>query len=118
MSFYAGNTNAKNSKTSGYRYFYGLRRNNIGELYLAKNDRLDANDGIALNAPGDPADNFRDFHVGEDFHEGRDVYHNLIFPNLNYEQFRWDKKNIFYYVNDEGELVARVNHGYTYPTGV
>ena len=35
--------------------------------------------------------------------------HNLVYENLNYEQFRWDDANLVYYINDEGELVVRVN---------
>ena len=27
---------------------------------------------------------------------------------------RWDEKNIYYYVNEEGELVLRINTKYTY----
>ena len=30
---------------------------------------------------------------------------------------RWDDQNIYYYINDEGEVVLRVNTKYTYPTG-
>jgi hypothetical protein len=30
---------------------------------------------------------------------------------------RWDDKNIYYFINDEGEFVLRLNTAYTYPTG-
>ena len=36
------------------------------------------------------------------------------YENLNYEQFRWDDRNISYYVNAEGELIVRINQKYTY----
>lgn len=100
------------------RFFYGLRRTDDGELYFARIDQLIGQDAIDINAPGDPGENYEDFEVGVDFYEGRDVYHNLVFANLNYEQYRWDDRNIYYYIDDDGQLVARVNATYTYPTGV
>ena len=99
------------------RYLYGLRRTDEGELFLGRSDQLSDTDDIVINNPGFAEDNFTDFEEGQDFYEGRDVYHNLIYKNLNYEQFRWDNRNIYYYVNAEGELVARLNKTYTYPTG-
>tara|TARA_B100000683_G_C12507306_1_gene559536 strand:+ start:4086 stop:4445 length:360 start_codon:yes stop_codon:yes gene_type:complete len=100
------------------RYFYGLRRTDDGELFLAKTDMLKANDSVVINKEGDPTQNFEDFEEGQDFYEGRDVNHELVYENLNYEQFRWDNRSMLYYIDDSGNLVARVNEGYTYPTGV
>lgn len=100
------------------RFFYGLRRTDDGELYFARVDQLIGDDAIDINAPGDPSGNYEDFEVNVDFYEGRDVYHNLVFENLNYEQYRWDDRSIYYYIDDDGQLVARVNATYTYPTGV
>ena len=96
------------------RFFYGLRRTDDGELFFSKADQLKATDSISVNKSGDPSGNYPNFEQGQDFYEGRDINHNLVYENLNYEQFRWDNKNILYYVNDEGELVARVNQNYTY----
>ncbi len=96
------------------RFFYGLRRTDQGELFLSKADQLKTTDSITINNPGDPIENYPNFEEGQDFYEGRDVNHNLVYENLNYEQFRWDNRNIQYYVNDEGELVARINQNYTY----
>ena len=95
------------------RYFYALRRTDDGDLYFARVDQL-SDDSIQINAIGADDDNYPDFESGIDFLEGRDVYHNLVYPNLNYEQMRWDSRNIYYYINDDGELVARVNQKYTY----
>ena len=102
----------------GNRYFYGLRRTDDGELFVAKVDQLKSDDSVAINNEGDPAENYEDFAEGEDFYEGRNVNHEKVYANLKYEQYRWDNKNIFYYIDDSGNLVARVNEGYTYPTGV
>tara|TARA_B110000503_G_scaffold133095_1_gene210054 strand:- start:1071 stop:1442 length:372 start_codon:yes stop_codon:yes gene_type:complete len=103
--------------TVNTRYLYGLRRTDEGELFLGRSDQLSETDDIVINNPGEAANNFTDFEEGQDFYEGRDVYHNLVYANLNYEQFRWDNRIIYYYVNAEGELVARLNKTYTYPTG-
>ena len=50
---------------------------------------------------------------------------NLIRPlkvfyidNLKYQQYRWDDRAIFYYVDSDGNLCARVNSGVTYISGV
>ena len=31
---------------------------------------------------------------------------------------RWDDKNIYYYVNSEGEVVLRINTKYEYDNGI
>jgi uncharacterized UPF0160 family protein len=99
------------------RYFYGLRRTDNGELFLGKVDQLKKTDSLTINNPGDPTENYPNFEEGQDFYEGRDVYHNLVYENLNYEQFRWDDRNVLYYINDEGELILRINQNHTYTDG-
>lgn len=99
------------------RYFYGLRRTDDGEVFIGKVDQTSKTDTLTINNPGDPTENFPNFQEGQDFFEGRDVYHNLVYQNLNYEQFRWDDRNLYYYINDEGELVVKVNHRHTYNDG-
>lgn len=96
------------------RFFYGLRRTDEGELFLSKADQLKIEDSITINNPGDPAQNYLSFEQGQDFYEGRDVNHDLVYENLNYEQFRWDNRNIQYYVDSQGELIVRINQNYTY----
>ena len=103
------------TKTLGdSRYFYGLRRTNTGEGYLSKVDLLELNDGVQVNRPGAMAGNYKDFTRGEDFYDGRDIQHKKTYENLVYEQYKWDGRNINYYINNEGELVLRVNEQYTY----
>ena len=114
MSNYAGTTPDHLNGAIPDRYFYGLRRTDEGELFIGKMDQMSATGEVTINNPGDPGQNYPDFDQGQDFYEGRDVNHDLVYENLNYEQFKWDGRNISYYVNDEGELVARVNHSFTY----
>lgn len=114
MSGYIGNTPESLIQSLGARYLYGLRRTDQGELFLGKLDQIAGNDSLEINKPGLPEDNFNNFQEGQDFFEGRNVQHEIVYQNLNYEQFRWDDKNVFYYVDDEGVLVARVSQAYTY----
>jgi hypothetical protein len=99
------------------RYFYGLRRTDSGELFLGKMDQMDANGSIQINKPGDNANDYDQLEEGFDFYEGRDIDHELLYSNLNYEQYRWHDKNVWYYVNSEGELVASVNTKVAYDDG-
>tara|TARA_B100000586_G_C19861839_1_gene323185 strand:- start:189 stop:536 length:348 start_codon:yes stop_codon:yes gene_type:complete len=96
------------------RYFYGLRRTSEGELFISKVDLLELKDGVQVNRPGAVSDNFNDFSRGVDFFDGRDGQHRKNYKNLVYEQYKWDGRNIFYYVNTDGELVLRINEQYTY----
>lgn len=96
------------------RFFYGLRKNDNGSIFLQRSDQIKDKDPIVINNSGNIEDNYNDFEVGVDFFEGRDVNHDRVFANLRYSQYRWDDRSIFYYVDDEGQLVARVNEGYTY----
>lgn len=100
------------------RYFYALRKNENGSLYFIKNDNIKDGQSIDINNPGALEDNYTDFEVGVDFYEGINANHQQVFANLKYPQYRWDNRSVLYYVNAEGELVARVNQGYNYPTGV
>lgn len=96
------------------RYFYGLRRTDQGTLYMVKADLLELEDGVIVNQKGAPSQNYNDFTRGQDFFEGKDTEHKKVFDNLVYEQFRWDGRNLFYYINEQGELVLKVNESHTY----
>jgi hypothetical protein len=100
------------------RFFYGLRKNENGSLFLQRIDNLKSNDSVEINYVGEEAENYNDFTVGVDFFEGVDVNHNKAFDNLKYQQYRWDDRAIFYYVDSDGNLCARVNNGVTYISGV
>lgn len=118
MSNYVGLTPEILLESLSARFFYGLRRSDEGELFLGKNDQLKNDEGIQINLPGNDEDNLINYREGQDFFEGRNIYHDLIYLNLIYEQFRWDSKDIYYYVNEEGELVARINQSYEYDDSI
>ena len=99
------------------RFFYGMRKNENGSLFLVRIDNLRDKDTAQINNPGEESDNYTDFEVGVDFFEGIDVNHNEVFPNLNYQQYRWDDRSIFYYVDEDGQLVARIGNSFPYDNG-
>lgn len=100
------------------RFFYGLRRTDQGELFLGKVDQLSNTDSVSVNKPGAEEGNYPYFEIGQDFFEGRNQDKELLYENLTYEQYRWDDRNAIYYVNDDGDLVMRLNTAYTHPEGV
>lgn len=100
------------------RFFYGLRRDSDGTLYVVKVDQVLGQEEIAVNRPGDPAEDYPDFEFGIDFLEGIQTNHEITYDNLVYPQYKWDPRNLYYYLNSEGELVVRVNQPYTYPNDV
>jgi hypothetical protein len=99
------------------RYWYALRRNDDGELYIVRSDQVTDNDTYTINEVGDPTENFEDFEPGIDYIEGVDEEHNKLFDNMKYTQYRWDDRSIFYYVDSDGNLIQRINRGYSYPSG-
>ena len=100
------------------RYFYGLRRTDDGELFFAKIDQLHAGESLQLNVEGDPANNYEDFEMGENFYEGRNVNHEKTYENLRYEQYKWDNRSLLYFIDDSGNLCVKINEEHTYSTGV
>jgi hypothetical protein len=100
------------------RYWYALRRNDDGELFLFRSDQLKDKDSVELNIPGDPAENFEDFEPGIDYFEGITDDHEVEYENLVWIQYRWDNRNMLYYIgSEEGRLIQRINQGYVYPEG-
>jgi hypothetical protein len=73
---------------------------------------------VEINVAGPLEDNYEEYEAGIDFYEGRDVNHNIVYANLKYEQYRWDNRSVYYYINDNGELILRINQSYTYPSGI
>ena len=99
------------------RYWYALRRNTDGELFLYRSDQLKDKDSIELNLPGAVEENFEDFEPGIDYFDGITSDHEIEHNNLVWTQYRWDNRNMLYYVDNQGRLTQRINQGYTYPIG-
>ena len=121
MTYYIGGEIALNDilGEGNPRFFYALRRQDdgvtTGNLYFTKIDQLSSTDTITLNVPGSSANNFETFEYGIDFFDGRLASdHSRPYPNLAFDQYRWDGKNCYYYINANGELIVRINQVYTY----
>ncbi len=100
------------------RYFYGLRRNQDGELFLVRSDQLNDDDAVELNNPGSIGETFEDFEAGIDYLDGIDADHNVVYDNLKYPQYKWDDRPMFYYIDAQGQLIMRIGRSYSYPTGI
>lgn len=100
------------------KYFYALRRTDDGELYFTRINQLSRTDSVQINNEGIADDDFLEFEVGVDFFEGRDANHDLVFENLNFEQMRWDNRNLYYYIDASGQLCVRADTKYPYPSGI
>ena len=103
------------------RYFYGLRRNRDGELFLIRVDQLAGGDvNIAtINENGSPTENFPDFEEGIDFLEGIDENHDIEYDNLRYQQIKWDGRLLTYFIDPvDGQFIQRISEDYNYPTGI
>jgi hypothetical protein len=116
-NYYLGRDPVETLGTSP-RYWYALRRNDDGELYIVRSDQVTDKESYTLNLPGDPTENFEAFEPGTDFFDGIKVDHEPEYENMYYTQYRWDDRSIFYYVDNQGQLVQRINQGYTYPSGI
>ena len=120
MSYYIGTGPADVINSFIKRYFYGMRRNDDGELFLIVADQLAGNqDSVTINELGIAEDNFLDFEEGIDFLDGIDANHNIVYKNLRYQQIRWDDRSLVYYVEpNTGQFVQRVTETYVYPDGI
>lgn len=118
MTYYVGNENSLSDLLGAEnpRFFYALRRDDEGLLFFAKVDQIKDDDVIVINSPGLSQNDFSSFEYGVDFFDGRlEEDHSRPFLNLYWDQYRWDNRNLFYYINDEGEFVVRINQAYIYP---
>lgn len=118
MTYFVGN-DASLSNVLGDgnpRYFYALRRDEEGLLFFAKVDQLTDTGLVTINNSGLTENDYTEFEYGVDFFDGRlEEDHSRPYANLQWDQYRWDNKNVFYYINTAGELIVRINQNYVYP---
>jgi len=119
MSHYIGNN--PESIIEGFikQYFYGMRRNDDGELFLVRQDQLNGQGTVTINDIGIGENNFLDFEEGIDFLEGIDANHNIVYKNLRYQQMKWDGRLLTYYIDPtDGQFIIRISEDYTYPDNI
>lgn len=119
MSHYIGNN--PESIINGFikRYFYGLRRNDDGELFLIRIDQLRGEGVAVINDIGIGENNFLDFEEGIDYLEGIDTNHDIVYENLRYPQIKWDGRLLTYYIDPvDGQFIVRISEDYQYPDNI
>jgi hypothetical protein len=116
MTYYVGNDNIAAMLGEGNsRYFYALRRTEGGDLYFCRIDQISGEEQIIINNPGLTENNYEDFEYGVDFFDGRlEQDHSRPYANLQWDQYRWDNKSVYCYIDANGEFVVRVNRPYSY----
>lgn len=95
------------------RYFYGIRRNDDGELFLVKIDQTKKGETVVIQE-NISTSSFQNFEEGQDFYEGRDVFHEIVYTDLKYEQFKWENRNILYYIDENGLFTLKINETHIY----
>ena len=119
MSHYIGNN--PESIVQGFikQYFYGMRRNEDGELFLLRVDQLSGQGTATINDVGIGENNYPDFEEGIDFLEGIDANHDIVYENLRYQQIKWDGRLLTYYVDPaDGQFIVRISEDYVYPDNI
>lgn len=114
MSNYIGINSDQIYGSIDNRYFYAIRRTDEGELFLSKIDQTKKGDSVTLIQGNATTNSFQNFDQGQDFFEGRDVFHEIVYEDLKYEQFKWDNKSLFYYIDDDGYFTIKINQNHVY----
>jgi hypothetical protein len=103
-------------------FFYGFSRTNDGELTFTKVDFLaDAGEVVVINdlTLRDDQEAQYDFPgFDTDFFDGRNANHELVNQSLKYEQYKFRSADLYYFIDEDGQLVVRINEEYTYPASV
>jgi hypothetical protein len=119
MSHYIGNS--PESIVQGFikQYFYGMRRNEDGELFLLRQDQLSGQGTATINDIGIGDNNYPDYEEGIDYLEGIDANHNIVYDNLRYQQMKWDGRLLTYYIDPtDGQFIVRISEDYVYPDNI
>jgi hypothetical protein len=121
MTYYIGTSPTDVIDSFIKRYFYGLRRNEDGELFLMKSDQLAGGDEniVVINNIGIAGENYLDFEEGIDFLSGIDENHDKLYDNVRYPQFKWDSRSLTYFIDpSDGQFIQRLSQAYVYPTNI
>lgn len=121
-NFYLGRSPDTGSVNEEEGFFYGLRRDEVNGWVIVDKINLDASfesvELTDLNSYTGTGREFENFEQGVDFYDGRDASHNLLYDGLKYEQYKWSGDDLYYFINEEGQLCVRVDREYFYSEGV
>jgi hypothetical protein len=99
------------------KYFYKITRNSNQELILTKIDLNSSTETVVVNNPELETNNVK--HAFQGFNTdyvviNTDESHNIIDPPLGVSQYKVRNDDINYFVDNNGNLIARINAKYTY----
>lgn len=99
------------------KYFYKITRNNNQELILTKVDLNSGDETVVINDPELEINNVK--HAFHGFNTdyvviNTDEQHQIVDPPLGVSQYKVRNDNINYFIDDEGNFIARINAKYTY----
>ena len=108
MTYYIGNP-----LNSTNKFFYKFTRSDDGYLTFTKVNLETGSEDVV--------DNINDLDFTLD--DGSvviniDENHELVNADGGHTQYKLKQTDILYFINDEGELILRVNGEYNYPTNV
>ena len=121
MTYYIGTSPTDVIGSFIKRYFYGLRRNDDGELFLIQSDQLAGGDEniVVINDLGVAEESYQDFEEGIDFLSGINEDHEIVYNNLRYPQFKWDNRSLTYFIDpNDGQFIQRLSEKYVYPENI
>ena len=99
------------------KYFYKLTRNSNQELILTKIDLNNSSEEVVINDPELRNTNAQHAFAGfgTDYVViNTDENHAIIDEALGTSQYKVRNDDINYFVNEDGNLIARINARYTY----
>lgn len=102
------------------KYFYKLTRNSNSELILSKVDLDSPTDTVEINDmslvdSNEPMHTFAGFDTSLQYVViNIDENHNVIEKSLGYTQYKVREENINYYIDENGNFIARLNRSYNY----
>jgi hypothetical protein len=108
------NTGEKSVSQSNDFYVHALKRDSEGMLYYTKVGSSSTELADFHRTDGTQYPDFLDGinYVDETTEEKSYVNH----PADKYQQYKFEFRNVNYYIDDEGYFVARINSGYDYNT--
>jgi hypothetical protein len=118
MSNFIGSTGSVSPK-----YFYKLTRDNTGYLVFTKVDLNTATDVVVINnninttSNADQLEfNISDYLKDDGVVINVDENHEIIKKAAGHTQFKIKPEDLLYFINDDGNLIVRLNGSYNYPT--
>lgn len=118
MSNYIGST----IDASLIKYFYRLSRDSEGYLTFTKVNLALDDETIVIDDPEARADEEAQSDFGGFDNDtlviNVDANHNIVNKSMGYSQYKVRPDDLLYFINEDGEMIVRINGTYSYPTTV